>query len=105
MILFHPLTLRLLAAVGIYAIKNLPVAHLARFGLVRVVPIVAPVPLFGAAAGGAIFTALAIPQSRNWLKVQVLSAYESVRGALPGGTRQGNGSVVSATVMNEKPAE
>jgi hypothetical protein len=83
--LFHPITLRILATAGTYAIKNLPAAYLARFGLVRAVPVLAPVPLIGATASGALIAALAIPQSRNWLKEQTSSAYESVRGTLHGG--------------------
>lgn len=80
MIPINPATMRLAGTAAAALVKFVPKAQLARFGLVKA-PLLGAVPLAGAVLGGAAITALAIPQSRQWLAEQGRSLYGKATGA------------------------
>lgn len=80
----NPATMNLIASAAGNLLTALPKTQLARFGLTRAVPAaLVPFPLVGAVAGGALVTALAIPQSRRWMFDRAASIYSKARRALP----------------------
>lgn len=80
MIPINPATMKLAGSAASAFVRFVPKAQLARFGLVKA-PLMGAVPLAGAVLGGAAITALAIPQSRQWLAEQGRSLYSKATGA------------------------
>jgi hypothetical protein len=83
----NPATMNLIANTASNLLRALPRGQLARFGLARTAPAVAPLPMVGAVAGGVLITAFAIPQSRRWIFARATSIYHKARDALPRGAR------------------
>lgn len=75
---FDPQTLGLLASAATGVMNSIPKVQLAKLGLTRL-PFLAPLPLVGAVVGGAVVTAIAIPQSRKWMIEKGKIAFEAVQ--------------------------